>query len=303
MARWMILPAVMLLPLLIVELTEAQRQLPPGVILMPDVEYGKGGDTTLLLDIYKPQDPIATPTPAIIWIHGGGWQGGSKSDGGQAAMLAAQGFFAVSIDYRLSGVAKFPAAVEDCKCAVRWLRAHADEYGVDPDRIGTIGGSAGAHLAMMLGCTDETAGLEGTGGWEGVSSKVQCVVSYFGPTDISRGPQELESGRGDAPRAFIGGEFADMEEAYRKASPVLYVSAGDPPLLMVHGDQDQTVPLDQSQRMLKAYQDAGLEAELVVVKGAGHGFGPREGVTPTPNPREIGELTVSFFKEHLVAGM
>ena len=130
-----------------------------------DIEYGRAGDIPLLLDIYIPETPIATPIPAIICIHGGGWRDGDKGRYVKyVKSLATHGFFVASINYRLSGVAPFPAAVEDSKCAVRWLRANAEKYNVDPERIGVWGNSAGGHLAMMVGLVDETAGLEGNGG-------------------------------------------------------------------------------------------------------------------------------------------
>ena len=167
----------------------AEKQIPAArlttrVEVVKDIEYGLGGDVPLLLDIYIPEKPIANPMPAVIFTHGGGWRGGDKYPS-RVRALASHGFFGVSINYRLSGIAPFPAAVEDCKCAVRWLRAKAEKYGVDPDRIGVWGSSAGGHLAMMVGCADETAGLEGNGGWEGFSSRVRAVCSYFGPSDLT----------------------------------------------------------------------------------------------------------------------
>lgn len=228
--------------------------------------------------------------PAVIWIHGGGWRTGDKYPS-PVDMLARRGFFGVSINYRLSGVATFPAAAEDSKCAVRWLRANAKKYNVDPGRIGVWGGSAGGHLAMLVATADETSGLDGSGGWEGTSSRVQAGCSYFGPSDFTVFPVPY----------FLGGTYRTIPATYRLASPVTHVSKDDPPLLMVHGDMDQTVPLSQSELMLKAYQELGLEATLVKVIGAGHGFTQVTDKLVSPSLKEIDRLVLDFFVKHLLS--
>jgi len=260
--------------------------------LIRNVEYGQGGGHALLLDIYRPLRPITTPTPAVIWIHGGGWSTGDKYPS-SVTLLAKAGFFCVSINYRLSGEAKFPAAVEDCKCAVRWLRANAASFNVNPDAIGVWGGSAGGHLSLMVACADASAGLEGNGGWAGVSSRVQAVCSYYGPTDltVAFGQASVDS--------FIGASLQQNPDAFRRASPVFYVSADDPPLLMVHGDKDPVVPLAQSEEMLAAYQEQGLDARLIVVRNAGHGFSQIGSQPISPSKAEYEQAVLDFFVQNL----
>ena len=268
-----------------------------------DIEYGNAGGIPLLLDMYIPETPIITPMPAVIYIHGGSWLAGDKSDPSRVSTvraLAHHGFFVVSINYRLSGVAKFPAQVEDSKCAVRWLRANAEKYNVDPDRIGVWGDSAGGHLAMMVGCADETAGLEGDGGWEEYSSRVQAVCSYFGVSDLVSPYRELGKVESPVVIQFLGGTFSQILGIYEAASPVEYVSVDDPPLLLVHGDSDQTVPIYQSEDMYEAYQEAGLEATLIEVTGAGHGFAAVTSSPISPSLDEIEQIVLEFFIKYLL---
>jgi acetyl esterase/lipase len=270
---------------------------PPGPSVTPvvtdyqitrDVAYGQGGGHPLYLDIYRPLIPIATPTPAVIWIHGGGWSVGDKYPS-QVTLMAKAGFFCVSINYRLSGEARFPAALEDAKCAVRWLRANAADYQVDPGAIGVWGGSAGAHLALMVACADENAGMEGAGGWSDVSSRVQAVCSYYGPTDLV-----LAFGQPSV-ASFIGAPLSVDAEAYRRASPIYYVDHDDPPLLLVHGDMDSLVPLSQAQEILADYQQLKLDARLIVVKNAGHGLGQAGKEPISPSRAEYEQAVVDFF--------
>jgi acetyl esterase/lipase len=263
--------------------------------IIRDVEYGRGGGLPLYLDIYIPQKPIMKPMPAVVFIHGGGWQSGDKYPS-QVQSIAQRGFFALSINYRLSGVATFPAAVEDCKCAVRWLRANATRYNVDPERIGVWGGSAGGHLALMVACTDETDGLEGNGGWETYSSRVQAVCSYYGPTDLAH---MQDGGDTTAPARFIGGSPLQKPEVYKLASPVTHVTPDDPPLLMVHGESDRVVPYTQSVTMQEAYHKLGLKVELVKVLNAGHGFQPIGDKVMSPLPKDIFQKMLDFFVREL----
>ncbi len=260
--------------------------------LIRNIEYGQGGGHALLLDIYRPLEPVATPIPAIIWIHGGGWSAGDKYPS-RVTFLTEAGFLCVSINYRLSGEAAFPAAVEDCKCAVRWLRANAAAYNVDPDAIGVGGSSAGGHLALMAACADENAGFEGNGGWEGVSSRVQAVCSYFGPADLTSllGESMIEN--------FIGTTLEEDPDAFLFASPIFYVSADDPPLLMLHGNMDMLVPVGQSKAMLAAYQKQNLDASLIVVKNAGHGLAQAGSQPISPSQAEYEQSVIRFFIKNL----
>ena len=237
--------------------------------------------------------------PAVIFIHGGGWRGGDKYPS-RVKMLASRGFFGVSINYRLSGIAQFPAAVEDSKCAVRWLRANAETYKVDPDRIGVWGGSAGGHLVMMVGCTDGTDGLEGNGGWDKFSSRVQAVCSYWGPSDFSSMPENMISrGSNSAEVQFLGGTIDEIPDTYVLASPISYITPDDPPLLLVHGELDPVVPLSQSDIIYEAYQQVGLETTLIKVTGAGHGLNKITDNPISPPQAEIDQMVLDFFSNNL----
>jgi len=264
----------------------------PAVREELDVVFGKGGDTDLKLDLAMPADG-AGPFPAVVCIHAGGWVGGKRQEMSQTIhALAGRGYVAVSPDYRLATAqARFPAQVEDCKAAVRWLRANAVKYNIDPDHIGAVGFAAGGHLACMLGVTDKEDGLDGAGGNADVSSRVQAVVSFFGPTDLTAkdwGPGVSE--RNLVP--LLGGTADEKPEAYRKASPLTYAGKDAAPLLLFHGAVDKMVPVDQSRRLAEKVASAGGAAELVVVEGEGHGFG-REKLLQC-----LGKM-VTFFDERL----
>lgn len=247
----------------------------------------------LKLDLYLPKD-VKKP-PLVVFIHGGSWRANSYKKCA-TPWLTEYGFAVASISYRLSQVAVFPAQIHDCKAAVRWLRAHAGEFGYDATKIGVAGTSAGGHLALLLGTTGGVAEYEGTvGGDLDQSSTVQAVVDYYGPTDfiLRSQNQPAKTENEDSPvRQLIGGPVKENQERARFASPVFQVGKGDAPLLILHGDKDTTVYLDQSQRMEKAYQDAGLDVALQVVPGGKHGgnahFAP-----------ELREKVAQFFKKHL----
>ncbi|NUN49022.1 MAG: alpha/beta hydrolase [Candidatus Brocadiae bacterium] len=286
--------AVLALPLAAQE--PARGREADGVTVERDVEYGVARDISLRLDLYRPAELPGEPMPAVVWIHGGGWRGGDKNNAANCIALARRGFLAVSINYRLSGVAPFPAAVEDSKCAVRWLRSSAAKLRIDPERIGVWGSSAGGHLALMVGCADEGAGLEGKGGYAGVSSRVRAVISWFGPSDL-RG-----SVLPDGPVSqFLGGSPADRKDEAAAASPIVHASADDPPVLFCHGDRDGTVPLGESERMSEALTRAGVKNELIVVKGGGHGWG-RGGETE-PSAEEVLERCLAFLERELSSGV
>lgn len=237
-----------------------------------DIVYGSGGGEPLRLDLAAPKG-LTRHTPAIVWIHGGAWQGGRKEElEGLLRDSAHRGYVAVSINYRLAPKHVFPAQIEDCKCAVRWLRAHAAQLHVDPDRIGVIGASAGAHLAMMLGAMESADGLEGEGGWGDTSSRVRAVVSFAGPTNLQT---EFPAVSKPLLATFLGGPIAEKQDAARQASPVTYVSAGDPPMLLVQGTKDPLVPHDQAVQMTEALTKAGVAGRVELLIGQGHGW-PQE---------------------------
>jgi acetyl esterase/lipase len=185
---------------------------------------------------------------------------------------AEQGFVAATVSYRLvkDGKQRWPAQIEDCKCAVRWLRANAKRFSIDPERIGAIGASAGAHLSMLLGTMDKADGLEGEGGTPDQSSKVQAVVGYFGPTDLTVSYPEQSR---QIVANFIGGPLSERKDDYGRASPIRYVNAGDAPTLIFHGTKDVLVPYEQAFAMATALTDAGVPGRVEIFLGHGHGWG------------------------------
>lgn len=231
---------------------------PDGVKVTSNVEYGRGGDRSLLLDLYQPQSSDGA-APGLVFIHGGAWKGGDKGMyryyGG---VFARKGFVLASIDYRLSDVAPFPAALEDCKCAVRWMRSHADELGVDPDRIAVAGGSAGGHLALLVGYTPDVPEFEGHGGNEGVSSAVKCVVDLYGPTDLTTDFVRNNAFARQVVSEFLGASINDNLDLYQKASPITWVDAEDPPTLILHGTIDDIVPIRQGDLLAAELKQVGV---------------------------------------------
>lgn len=261
----------------------------PQIEFRENVEYGTGGGQPLTLHLARPVE-LSRPVPAIVFIHGGGWRAGSK-DGHieDIKQAAAEGYVAVSVGYRFAPEHRFPAQIEDCKCAIRWLRAHAGELSIDPERIGAIGFSAGAHLSMLLGTMDSADGLEGEGGWADQSSKVQAVVAYFGPTDFN---EEYPALSRPLVEAFLGGTRDEVPEAYRAASPLTYVSPGDAPILILQGTNDVLVPYAQAISMISALADAKVPGRIEIMLGAGHGWGGAE-------LERTRQATAAFFAQYL----
>jgi len=238
-----------------------------------DVAYGTGQGETLALDLAAPKG-LDHPAPGIVWIHGGAWQGGNKGEFGNLIRESARaGYVAVSINYRLAPKHIFPAQIEDCKCAVRWLRANAEKLHVDPKRIGVVGSSAGAHLAMMLGAMDSGDGLEGNGGWGDASSKPQVVVSYAGPTNLASPYPDVSK---SLVATFLGGTLADKPDTYRLASPITYVNPGDAPMLLIQGTKDPLVPYEQAYQMAEALTKVGVAGRVELLLLAGHGWEPKD---------------------------
>ena len=261
------------------------------VTVETDLVYGTGGGQPLHLDLARPAAGNG-PFPAVVLIHGGGWTGGSRAEFADVAkQLASHGYVAVTITYRLAPAARFPAQIEDCKAAVRWLRATAAQHHVDPDCIAAAGFSAGGHLAALLGTTSGTSRFAGTGGHADVSSAVQAVIDFSGPTDLTRtnfSPQVAQQ----CLVPLLGGSPADRADAARAASPVTYVAAGNPPFLIFHGGTDPVVPPDQSDQLLAALKARNVPARLVVYPHDGHAYAPA-------NITDAWRQTLAFLDEHL----
>ncbi len=259
-----------------------------------DVTYCTADGVTLKMDLYLP--PRADkPTPVAVYVHGGGWSMGDKTQGNLIPFndLASQGFMVAAVNYRLAPRYKFPAMIQDVKCAIRYLRANATKLNVDSNRIGAWGGSAGGHLVALLGATDASAGFD-VGEYAEQSSRVQAVVDMFGPTDLNAmfpvaNARVVQS---------VFGTGSDPEELAGLASPVTYVTRDDPPFLILQGDKDRTVPPEQSQILYDRLKAAGVPATLVMVKNAGHGFAPSGGAI-IPTREELVRMIAEFFKKSL----
>jgi acetyl esterase/lipase len=238
-----------------------------------DVEYARVGELPLLLDLHMPLD--VSDSHLVVWIHGGAWRSGSKDDMPLSAFVEA-GYCVASVDYRLSTVAPFPAQVHDIKAAIRFLRARAPRYGYGADRIAIAGASAGGHLAALVGTTNGHEELEGTiGDHREESSDVHAVVDYFGPTNLttilSQSTAHGLEVRVPALQQLLGGHPDAKPELAKLASPVHHVDAKDPPLLMIHGDQDSQVPINQSHELHAKYNQLDLPVRFEVVHGGAHG--------------------------------
>jgi acetyl esterase/lipase len=259
------------------------------VRVVRDLEYVPGGHPRNRLDLYLPEKTDRL-LPLIIWIHGGGWWSGSKENP-PGVSFAAKGYAMASINYRFSQHAPFPAQIEDCKAAIRWLRASAAKYHLDPAHVGVWGASAGGHLVALLGTTGGVKQLEGTGGNAEQSSRVQAVVDLFGPADFLTIGSPLEDPGGPV-APLLGGLPRDNKARAAAASPITYVGKDAAAFLILHGDKDNLVPVEQSRLLAAALQKAGAEVTLQILPGAGHG-GPQ---FSTP---ESLTLVADFFNRHL----
>lgn len=263
-----------------------------GVRTLKDIAYVPEGHARQKLDLYLPAAEPNAPLPLIVWVHGGAWQAGSK-EGCPAVGFVEKGYAVASINYRLSRHAIFPAQIQDCQAAIRWLRAHADEYRIDPNRFGVWGGSAGGHLVALLGTAGNVEAFD-VGSHAGVSSRVQAVCDFFGPTDFAKMSSfwtTMDHDAADSPESrLIGGPVQERPELVRRANPITYVTKDDPPFLIVHGDKDPLVPHNQSEMLYDALKKAGVEVTFYTVRGGGHGG--------FKDP-QVETLVDQFFAKHL----
>ncbi|MDA0347039.1 MAG: alpha/beta hydrolase [Verrucomicrobia bacterium] len=287
----------LLFPFLVFAQQNRGPQLPAGTKVTKDIIYQKVGDRELPLDLYIP--PGATkPLPLIIWIHGGGWRGGSKNGINQCADALKHGYAVASVEYRLSGEAIFPAAIEDCKAAISYLRWKAPKLGLDPDSFGVWGSSAGGHLVALLGTTNDVLIFDTHSVTKMASPTVQAVCNWFGPTDFLRMNDVtggIDHDAADSPESlFIGGSIQDHPEKTQRANPITYVSPSDPPMLLMHGDKDESVIYNQSELLYRALQKVGVESQLYKVKNGGHGFRNAD-----ESPEMLSARAIAFFDKHL----
>jgi acetyl esterase/lipase len=245
--------------------------LPAQQQIIRDIQYAAPNGHSLTLDVFAPKKQ-PQPAPVIVFVHGGGWKNGDKKSGKKnAAWLVDDGFAVVSINYRLTDVAQWPAQINDCYEAVRWIRRNAKQYNFDPDHIAAWGTSAGAHLVALMGtrtCPDS----------EDVSSRVQAVCDWFGPSELlTMPPNNVGDGRTEEDVAnsngakLLGATVKDVPKLARDASALNNVTADDCPFLIMHGSEDPGVPISQSQKLHDALNDTGVASTLHIVKGAGHG--------------------------------
>jgi acetyl esterase/lipase len=279
-----------LLPLLFLAATaraqapEWAEQTPFNYEVTPNLTYYAASGEELKLDVYRPRNATG-PVPVVMFIHGGGWVAGTKEQSVlRAVPVLAMGMAFVNVEYRLAKVAQAPAAVEDCRCALRWIVRNAEKYKFDVDRIVVAGASAGGHLALMTGMVTAAAGFdrpcpaEEKVRWTGSDKsepKVAAIINWFGITDVS---DMLEDGAN--PRSYAIewiGNRNDVARIAARVSPLTYVRRGLPPILTIHGDADKLVPVSHARRLHEALQKAGATSELLIFPGAGHGdFNPEQ---------------------------
>lgn len=272
--------------------------LPNDLSIVENISYRKGkkkAKKAWKLDLLMPKARGNKKRPALVFIHGGGWHGGDKGRGyfrTGAIQFAQKGYVCISVNYRLSDKAPFPACVEDVKCAVRWLRAHAEKYNVDPNRIGGYGNSAGAHLVCMLGLVNKDSNLEGDGPWQEQSSVLNAVCAAATPTDFTNWPGGFETK--PSLRQLLKAPQKDIQEQAAQASPINYVHSKAPPFLLFHGTQDHLVDVSQADRFVEALKSAGAkDINYHRYEASGHGvFGQKR--------KETHPLMEEFFERTLI---
>lgn len=273
-----------------------------GVRIEKDIAYVSDGDAAQKLDLYLPDQNAEKPEPLLVWIHGGGWRGGSKS-GCRFAGLVSHGYIVASVEYRFSQKAIFPAQIQDCQAAIRWLRANAKKYNIDPDHIGVGGDSAGGHLVSLLGTSGGKKAFPMIGGNEEQSDRVQAVCDFYGPEDFNTVMQQAEDDKNvknifkfntpsDPYSGLIGVSLGSDKAKGDAVSPVHFVSKDNPPFLILHGDHDALVPFAQGKEIEAALKAQNVPVYLQEFPGGGHG-GPAFG-KPAVN-----KLIQNFFDKYL----
>lgn len=254
------------------------KSIDESVTTLKDVHYVENGTSRQTLDLYLPKGDEVKPL--VIWIHGGAFRFGSKALPFPASRMLSKGFAVASLNYRLTNTVKFPEPVQDCKAAVRWLRAHAAEHHLDTDHFGVWGASAGGYFATMLGVTSQGGQFDAGENLE-YSSAVQCVIDEYGPTDFTMMdiqdkdlPGNMNHDAADSPESrLLGGPVQENKDKAAAASPITYVTSESAPILIIHGDQDNLVPYEQSLLLTKALEKAKVPFTLHTVKNGGHGSG------------------------------
>jgi acetyl esterase/lipase len=251
-----------------------QPKVPDDVELLRNVEFGKGGKQALKLHILRPKQLPNEPMPVLVYINGSAWAADNKDMGIPRLILAAQhGYFCLTIQHRTSGEAVFPAQIEDCKCAVRFLRAKAKDYHLDTNHIGMWGGSSGGHLSALVATSADAKELEGNGGWQEFSSRVHAACVYFPAVDLLSADfpaRHLAGPNGVAFKLLGGDPRKDKADLAKKMSPLTYITKDSPPFLIMHGDKDTTVPIEQGKLLYEALKKVGVEVAFETVNGKRH---------------------------------
>ena len=268
----------------------ADLPVPDNVLFEPNLEYANPDNSHLQLNLARPKD-ATNLLPAILCIHGGGFRAGTRDSYDKLCIILAQhGYVAVTITYRLAPEFPFPAAVYDSKAAVRWLRANAAKYHIDPTRIGTTGGSAGGHLAQFLGVTAGIQQFEGEGNLD-QSSAVTCVVNFFGPSDLTKSYGKSVDAAEVLP-LFFGGNLDTKRREHILASPIYWVTPLAAPTLCIHGTEDKYVAYEQATSFVERMQAAMVDCDLLTLPGAGHGF-------KNEDAKKAEAALLAFFEKHL----
>ena len=272
----------------------AELIVPEGVIFEQGIEYSNPDDQHLQLNLARPKNASGS-LPAVLCIHGGGFRAGHRDSYNKLCLtLAEHGFVAATVSYRFAPKYQFPAAVHDVKAAVRWLRANASKYRIDPSLIGATGGSAGGHLAQFLGVTQDIKQFEGEGGNLEQSSRVTCVVNFYGPSDFTKSYGKSVDAAEVLP-LFFGGNLETQGHKHILGSPLYWVTPGAAPTLCVHGTEDKYVAYEQATWIVDRLKACDVEAELLTLQGAGHGFKGAEA-------EKAEKALIAFFEAHLKLG-